>query len=80
DVEQLLGDRGIVWVPDYIANAGGVIQAFSEQQDWTVEQLTTKVEDLRDRAGHVLQTAASKGITSGDAARLIVAERLSSAR
>lgn len=79
-VEQNLGSRGITWVPDYIANAGGVIQAFSEQQDWTFEQLKAKVEGLRERAGQVLDTAAAKHITSGDAARLIVAERLSSAR
>ncbi|EGD54816.1 Glu/Leu/Phe/Val family dehydrogenase [Gordonia neofelifaecis] len=79
-VEQVLGSRGVVWVPDYIANAGGVIQAFSEQQTWTFDQMQQKVEDLRGRAGHVLDTAASKGITSGDAARLIVAERLSAAR
>ncbi|WYY09549.1 Glu/Leu/Phe/Val dehydrogenase dimerization domain-containing protein [Gordonia hydrophobica] len=80
DVEHVLGARGVVWVPDYIANAGGVIQAFSEQQDWTATQLTAKVEALRERAGHVLETAASKSITAGDAARLIVAERLASAR
>ncbi|MGB3697595.1 MAG: Glu/Leu/Phe/Val dehydrogenase dimerization domain-containing protein [Gordonia sp. (in: high G+C Gram-positive bacteria)] len=80
EVEQVLGGRGIVWAPDYIANAGGVIQAFSEQQDWTAEQMRAKVEALRERTAHVLATAAARGITSGDAARLVVAERLSAAR
>ncbi|GAA2369357.1 Glu/Leu/Phe/Val family dehydrogenase [Gordonia cholesterolivorans] len=79
-VEQVLGARGVTWVPDYIANAGGVIQAFGEQQNWTRDRAQEKVEALRDRAGHVLDTAASKKITCGDAARLIVAERLSQAR
>jgi valine dehydrogenase (NAD+) len=79
EVEQILGGRGIVWAPDYIANAGGVIQAFSEQRDWTHPQMRDKVEALRDRTAHVLSTAAAKGITAGDAARLVVAERLASA-
>ena len=79
EVEQILGGRGIVWAPDYIANAGGVIQAFSEQRDWTHQQMRDKVEALRDRTAHVLSTAAAKGITAGDAARLVVAGRLASA-
>ncbi|GEE00282.1 valine dehydrogenase [Gordonia spumicola] len=79
EVERILGGRGIVWAPDYIANAGGVIQAFGEQRDWTHDQMRTKVEALRERTAHVLDTAAAKSITAGDAARLIVAERLSRA-
>ncbi|GAA4663234.1 Glu/Leu/Phe/Val dehydrogenase [Gordonia humi] len=80
EVETVLGERGIVWVPDYIANAGGVIQAFSEQQDWTGEQTRAKAKALRERTAQVLATAAGRGITAGDAARLIVAERLTAKR
>ncbi|WP_280415018.1 Glu/Leu/Phe/Val dehydrogenase dimerization domain-containing protein [Nocardia carnea] len=78
-VEGELTSRGVVWIPDYIANAGGLIQAFGEREGETAEQVRDKVCALQARVERVLDISAQHRISTGDAARLLVAERLSKA-
>lgn len=71
---------GITWVPDYIANAGGVIQVGSELADAAPEQVREKITGISRTVAEVLTRSSEAGVTTAAAADAIVAERLRRAR
>lgn len=68
EVAGLLQARGITLVPDFIANAGGVIQVHAGEVGWSAEELTGKLEEIGDRVTAVLTDAQEHGTTPVDAA------------
>jgi leucine dehydrogenase len=70
----ILKGRDIVYVPDFIANAGGVIHLAGLYLGYTPQQLAQKVADIETTAQQVLQDAESASITA-HAAAVKVAER-----
>jgi leucine dehydrogenase len=60
---RLLADRGITYVPDFVANAGGVIQIQAMQSGWTDEQLGSEVDRIGERVASVLEDAGDTGRT-----------------
>jgi valine dehydrogenase (NAD+) len=79
-VAQDLLSAGITWVPDYIANAGGVIQVGSELAGASPEQVRQQVERIFVTVTEVLTRAKEAGLTTLAAADAMVAERLRRAR
>ena len=73
-VAELLRRAGITYVPDFIANAGGVIQVHAGQVGWSDEELAAQLERIGDRVTAVLDEARAKGVTPVEAA-LHAAER-----
>lgn len=67
-VEQQLADRGILYVPDYVVNVGGVIQATSGPKEVTPRQLEAKAERIFETTLAVLERAAADGVLPGTAA------------
>ena len=64
--EKILHDKGIICVPDFIANAGGVICAAMEYQGANqAAALATIEEKLRRNTIEVLQTAKHEQICHG---------------
>ncbi|MCC3312999.1 Glu/Leu/Phe/Val family dehydrogenase [Nocardia africana] len=78
-VEDTLRTRSVLWVPDYIANAGGLIQAFGERQGSTDEQVRNQVRALHASTQRVLDMSFEQHVTAGAAARRLAFERLSHA-
>jgi glutamate dehydrogenase (NAD(P)+) len=69
DAEALLHARGVVSVPDFIANAGGVICAAVEYHGGTQTQAFAVIEEqLRDNTRAVLGRARERGLTPRAAA------------
>ena len=67
--EQWMHDHGILSIPDFIANAGGVICAAVEYQGGTERQaLTTITEKIRTNTAEMLLHMAEEGITPRAAA------------
>jgi valine dehydrogenase (NAD+) len=77
EVDTELFSRGITWVPDYVANAGGLIQVGGELQQRTVEQVVDDVQRIGATTQQILRTAAETGISTGTAAAHLVRARLS---
>lgn len=80
DAEQFAG-RGIVYAPDYVVNAGGIIHLAS--LELLGEDEGTKDRRVREIAvtlGRVFEMAESEGISTGAAADRIVRERLGAGR
>ncbi|MEU8125535.1 Glu/Leu/Phe/Val dehydrogenase dimerization domain-containing protein [Spirillospora sp. NPDC049024] len=79
-VADSLAKHGIVWVPDYVASAGGIIYALSrESENHGHEAAQQRVEGIGDTVGHLLDLARSTGVTPMRAARQIAERRLASA-
>jgi leucine dehydrogenase len=62
---QELLDRGITWVPDFVANAGGIANIAVEQEPggYDPEVADRIVRGIGDTVGQVLDEAAAAGIT-----------------
>lgn len=71
--------RGITFVPDYLANAGGAIDFYQESIDDGPEAVLAAVERIRDITADVLERAAVAGETPLRVADRIVQERLQAA-
>jgi leucine dehydrogenase len=75
DVAALLAQRGIVYVPDFIINAGGVIDIHAVRSAWGLDKLEGSLLAIGDRVATVLRRAGSSGRTP-----LAVAEEMASHR
>lgn len=75
-----LAARGVLYVPDYVANAGGVITGFGDMNGWTPERCAARVDAIHDTVLDVLRRADAAGILPHEAADRMVEERLAAAR
>jgi leucine dehydrogenase len=75
-----LVERGITYAPDYIVNAGGIINVSAEYLGEAANVVETRVRAIAPRLLRVLESAKSKGLTPHQAADAIVRERLADAR
>src|SRR5262249_39085648 len=57
-----LSRLGILYAPDYAANAGGVINGCRELLGWTQSQATTKVMEIYDTLLMIFRKAEADGI------------------
>lgn len=75
-----LVERGITYAPDYVVNAGGIINVSAEYLGETAEVVESRVRAIAPRLMQVLETAKNKALTPHQAADAIVRDRLSAAR
>ena len=76
-VAGLLEKRGILWAPDFIVNAGGVIWAVGRQLDGLdVEDALDAVRAVGERVSGVLAEAAASGTTTLQVAQSQAADAL----
>jgi glutamate dehydrogenase/leucine dehydrogenase len=67
---KLLHERGILWAPDAIVSAGGIIHATSvELQHETEARATERVRGIGTTLTEIFRSAESGGITPAEAAR-----------
>ena len=80
EAEAALHDKGVVAVPDFIANAGGVICAAVEYRGGTQAGAFQVIEEkIRRNTGAVLQRSGAEGITPRKAAVELARERVRAA-
>ena len=75
DGDAQLRARGILYAPDYLVNAGGVIRLGDE--DSSDEQVFTRIDAIEQTLGDVFDESERNGITTVEAADRLVAARLS---
>jgi glutamate dehydrogenase/leucine dehydrogenase len=77
EIEAKLAAKGILIVPDFVANAGGVISSYVEYVGGTPERMFEEVEERVHRNTLlVLERAASEGRSPRDAAMDVAQERV----
>lgn len=71
-----LAERGVTYCPDFLVNAGGVIQVSDELHGFDFGRARTKAAAIFDHTLEVLRSAADRGITPAAAADRIAEERM----
>jgi leucine dehydrogenase len=81
-LDRVLAERGILWVPDFVANAGGVINIAVEFEDggYSRERADARVRGVGDTVRTVLDHADATGATPLAAALEIARRRVDGAR
>ncbi|WP_027718853.1 Glu/Leu/Phe/Val dehydrogenase dimerization domain-containing protein [Desulfovirgula thermocuniculi] len=77
---EALHAKGILYVPDYVINAGGVINVAEELQGYQRRRVEEKVARIYHTVERVLELAAREGIPPFKAADRLTEERLLAAR
>ncbi len=75
----MLDKRGILCAPDFIANAGGLINVYGELRDLDGDQVDALVDGAGEALARILETAEARRVTPLEAAREIADERLDAA-
>ena len=77
---EALEKRNILYAPDFVANAGGVINVYSELAGWTRERALRKADEIFDTLLGVYAIAKEKGIPSYEAADELAERRIAAVR
>jgi leucine dehydrogenase len=74
-----LAERGILYAPDFIANAGGLMHVFMEISCYSEIRAMELAEGIEETLGRVFAVASELGITPLDAANELALQRLRAA-
>ncbi len=78
---ERLHERGILYAPDYVVNAGGIIQLIGlEDEGWNEAQLEERLAGIGDTLRALFAEAETSGITPAEAAERLVSRRLAESR
>lgn len=75
---QMLVERGILYAPDYVINAGGLINVAAEWETYNRERVQADCERIYDRTREIFKYAKEKNIPTYKAANELAEERLKS--
>ncbi|MGW6456821.1 Leu/Phe/Val dehydrogenase [Streptomyces sp. NPDC055078] len=79
-VEKDLADRGILYAPDYVVNAGGVIQVADELHGFDFDRCKAQAAKIYDTTLAIFARAKEDGIPPAAAADRIAEQRMAEAR
>jgi leucine dehydrogenase len=71
-----LARRGIVYAPDYVVNAGGLINVYGELNGWSAERAKRKAGEIYDTLGQLFELAREQGIATHVAADRLAERRI----
>ena len=77
---KALLDKGILYAPDYVINAGGLINVYNELQGYNRERALTQAEDIYRILTDVLDYAEKEGVPTPIASNKYAEERIKSIR
>ena len=72
---EILRQRGVLYAPDYVINAGGVIDISHEGRDYDKDRAFAHVAEIHDTLLEIFRRAEAEGIATGEAADRIAEER-----
>ncbi|MHA6761120.1 Glu/Leu/Phe/Val dehydrogenase dimerization domain-containing protein [Streptacidiphilus sp. PAMC 29251] len=75
-VEKDLADRGILYAPDYVVNAGGVIQVADEIDGFVFERARAKAAKIFDTTLEIFARAQADGVPPAVAADRLAERRM----
>jgi valine dehydrogenase (NAD+) len=75
-IGKSLQDRGVLYAPDYVVNAGGLIQVADELKGFSFERARQRAEKIFDTTKLVLQVADRDGVPPSVAADRLAERRM----
>ncbi|MGN6795904.1 MAG: Glu/Leu/Phe/Val dehydrogenase dimerization domain-containing protein [Streptosporangiaceae bacterium] len=76
-IDKLLEDHGIVYAPDYVVNAGGVIQVADELEGFNFDRAKAKADQIFATTKRILALAGQEGVPPAVAADRLAERRMS---
>ncbi|MCB0447879.1 MAG: Glu/Leu/Phe/Val dehydrogenase [Gelidibacter sp.] len=73
---KLLQDRDIVYAPDFLINAGGIINVYAELENYGRQEIIRKTENIYNTTLEILERAKANGVTTNTAAENVALERI----
>jgi valine dehydrogenase (NAD+) len=75
-IEKLLEERGILYTPDYLVNAGGVIQVADEIEGFNFERAKLRATGIYQTTRRILRLADDEGVPPAVAADRLAERRI----
>ena len=75
-VEKLLEERGILYTPDYVVNAGGVIQVADEIEGFNFDRAKLRATGIFTTTRSILRLASDEGVPPAVAADRLAERRM----
>jgi leucine dehydrogenase len=72
----ILQKRGIVYAPDFLINAGGIINVYAELENYGKQEIIRKTENIYNTTLQILEKAQDNDVTTNQAALDIARERI----
>ncbi|MFT6163688.1 MAG: leucine dehydrogenase [Zhongshania aliphaticivorans] len=72
---EQLRQRGILYAPDFVINAGGIIDVYYQRAEGSSEKSTAHVETIADTLQRIFRRAEHTGETTARVAELLAEER-----
>jgi leucine dehydrogenase len=77
---QMLVDKGILFAPDYVINAGGIITGYSELMNFNKKRTLQLTENIYEATRNVLKLSKAENISTINAANKIAEKRIEDIR
>jgi valine dehydrogenase (NAD+) len=75
-IEKQLADRGVLYCPDYVVNAGGLIQVADEIGGYVAERAAARAMGIFETTRAVLREATTEGVPPAQAADRVAERRM----
>jgi len=73
---QIVRDKGIMYVPDFMINAGGVINCYAEVKSFTAQWAMTKAEEIYNRTLSIITRSKESNVPTYKIANTMAEERI----
>ena len=73
---DVLTEKGILYAPDYVINAGGVINVYGEMHGWDADRARRKAGEIYQTLTDLFEMAAEQGLPTYEAADRLAERRI----
>ncbi len=73
---KMLKEKGIIYAPDFLINAGGIINVYAELEGYDRTEIMRRTENIYNTTLEILKTAESRNITTHFAALQVAQQRI----
>lgn len=71
-----LKDRGILWAPDFVINAGGLINVYTELEGYNRDRAMGRAEKIYDTTTNIFKYAEEQNTTTSEASIVLANKRI----
>jgi leucine dehydrogenase len=73
---NMLKDKGILYAPDFVINAGGLINVYHELKEYNEGRAIRDIEKIYDRLLEIYKIAERENINTNQAAKVFAKNRI----
>ena len=73
---KILSEKGIVYAPDFVINAGGIINVYAELEGYGKTEIMRKTENIYNTTLEIIKNAEANNITTHAASLAIAQSRI----